>query len=432
MLNKLRTALRSLADPGQRVICAVSGGADSMALLFGAYLLKEEMGLCLEAAHFNHGLRGAESDEDEAFVREFCDRFEIPLHVGHGHVVAGKKGLEAAARDARYGFFATLNGLIATAHTADDNAETVLMHLVRGTGLKGLGGIAPATKKLIRPMLGITRQEVLAFLEEYHVSYRTDSSNETDDFLRNRLRHQVMPLLKAENPSLAENVSAMALRLRQDEQALAKMAEYDVLPPVSRLRQLDSALRRRMLERFLEENGVREPEAEHILLTEKLVFSHKPSASAGFPGGVTVARNYDRLETVQRKLPLEAVELPLTGEVELPQLRLRVLTGPAETVGNSQTVLTVQPAGQMTLRCRQSGDEMRLPGGTKSLKKIFIDRKIPALQRSQIPVVADEKGVLGVYGIGVNLDRAAQLPAVQIRFENMDNHQKFSEIKKER
>ena len=157
---------------------------------------------------------------DAAFVQDFCDRFDIPFHYGTAQVRAGKKGLEAAARDARYGFLKSLPGKIATAHTANDNAETVLMHMVRGTGLKGLGAIAPVNGKLIRPMLLVTRREVLAFLEEYNLCYVTDSSNGEDVFLRNRLRHHVMPLLKQENPKLAENISRMALRLRQDEAAL--------------------------------------------------------------------------------------------------------------------------------------------------------------------------------------------------------------------
>ena len=222
MLNKLGAFIRQegLIQRGDAVICAVSGGADSMALLWGLYLLKDRLGIQLAAAHFNHGLRGAESDRDEDFVRQFCEGYNIPYYFEKKQVVAGPKGLEAAAREARYDFFATLPGKIATAHTADDNAETVLMHLVRGTGLKGLGAIAPVNGKVIRPMLRITRREVLAFLEEYHLNYVTDSSNLTDDFLRNRIRRHVMPLLKQENPKLAENLSAMALRLRQDEAAL--------------------------------------------------------------------------------------------------------------------------------------------------------------------------------------------------------------------
>ena len=195
MLNKLLFFSRQydLIQPGDTVICAVSGGADSVALLFSLYLLKEKLGITLEAAHYNHQLRGAESDRDEAFVADLCHRYDVPLHVGTARVIPGKKGLEAAARDARYGYFRTLKGKIATAHTADDNAETVLMHLVRGTGLKGLGGIAPVNGSVIRPMLSVTRQEVEDFLEEWCLSYITDSSNDTDAFLRNRIRHCVMP-----------------------------------------------------------------------------------------------------------------------------------------------------------------------------------------------------------------------------------------------
>ena len=173
MQNKMLAFLREqgMMEPGDTVICAVSGGADSVAMLFAFYLLKDRMDFRLEAAHFNHHLRGEESDRDENFVRELCDRYDIPLHLGSGNVVPGKKGLEAAARDARYGFLRTLKGKIATAHTADDNAETVLMHLIRGTGLKGLGGITPISGNVIRPMLKITRQEVEAFLEENNEYY---------------------------------------------------------------------------------------------------------------------------------------------------------------------------------------------------------------------------------------------------------------------
>lgn len=412
MLNKL---VLDTVRPGDTVICAVSGGADSTALLLGLYLKKEELGIRLEAAHFNHQLRGAESDGDEAFVRDICHRFDIPLHVGSSQVTPGKKGLEAAAREARYAFFATLSGKIATAHTADDNAETVLLHLVRGTGLKGLGGIAPVNGSIVRPMLNITRSEVLAFLAEYNLPYRTDSSNQTDAFLRNRLRRHVMPLLKAENPRLAENLSAMAQRLRQDEAVLTRAAEYGALPDVTALRQLDPAIRCRMLERFLKENGVKEPEAEHISLAEALVFSEKPSACGHFPGGVTIVRRYDRLAVLSRKEPPQAIPLPQSGSMELPHLGLRITCGEAEKPENSEAVFTVRPAGPMVLRPRQGGDKMRLPGGTKLLKKLFVDRKIPAHERPFIPVIADEQGVLGVYGIGVNLDRACDaLPAIRI------------------
>ena len=279
MLNKLKAFLREqhMLNPGDRVVCAVSGGADSMALLWAMYLLKDKLNIQLKAAHFNHQLRGEESDRDAKFCRDFCAFHDIPYTEGTAKVVPGPKGLEAAARDARYAFLQSLPGKIATAHTADDNAETVLMHLVRGTGLQGLGAIAPVRGNVIRPMLTVTRQEVLAFLQENHISWVEDSSNETDDFLRNRLRHRVMPLLKEENPRLAENLSAMAMELRQDAQALETSGD---LPNVETLRKLPKAVRHRYLRKYLTDCGVKEPERRHTTLAEELVFSDKPSAQA--------------------------------------------------------------------------------------------------------------------------------------------------------
>ncbi len=420
MLNKLLSYIREqeMVQPGDTVICAVSGGADSVALLFALYLLKEKLGITLEAAHFNHHLRAEESDRDEAFVRQLCDRYDIPLHVSGGEIVPGKKGLEAAARDARYAFLRSLPGKIATAHTADDNAETVLMHLVRGTGLKGLGGITPIHGNVIRPMLRTTRQDVESFLEEWCLSHIEDSSNETDAFLRNRIRHHVMPLLKKENPRIAENLSQMALRLRQDEEFLSEQANSTTLPPVESLKRMPKALRNRALEAFLKENGVKEPEDSHITLTESLLFSEKPSARASFPGGVTIAREYDRLVCLPEKTELEETVLPSPGEVFLPGLR--IACEPASEMVNTPETFTVCPVGEIRLRSRKSGDSIRLSGGSKSLKKLFIDRKIPAAQRQRIPVICDEKGILGVYSIGANWDRTAGENAVTIRFEKID------------
>lgn len=420
MQNKLLKFIReqNLIAPGDTVICAVSGGADSVAMLFSMYLLREKLEITLEAAHFNHNLRGEESLRDETFVRELCARYEIPLHAASGEIHPGKKGLEAAARDARYAFLESLPGKIATAHTADDNAETILMHLVRGTGLKGLGGIAPERGKLIRPMLGITRREVEDFLADWHLPHVEDSTNETDAFLRNRLRHHVMPLLAAENPRIAENLSQMALRLREDEACFSQLSSYETLPEVETLRTLPSAVRSRMLERFLKENGVREPEDVHIAQAEALVFSESPSASAAFPGGVTLSRQYGRLTANPTGEAFTPVTLTCPGSAEAAGIR--ITCEPAGELAQSENLLTVCPSGKISIRPRQTGDKIRLPGGSKSLKKLFIDRKIPAADRGRIPVVCDEIGILGVYSIGVNLDRAAQiLPAVTIRFERI-------------
>ena len=391
MLNKILAFIRqqNLVESGDRVICAVSGGSDSLALLFALYLLKDNLNIQLAAAHFNHLYRGPEGYRDEDFVREFCERYDIPLTVGRGEVVPGKKGLEAAARDARYAFLRGLPGKIATAHTADDNAETVLMHIVRGTGLKGLGGIAPVNGNVIRPMLTVTQQEVEEFCAEWSLDFLTDSTNPTDKFLRNRLR--------------------------QDEDCLAQMSEPEAMD-VEALRGMHPALRSRALEAFLKRSGVREPEASHIAQAESLVFSDKPSAFAEFPGGVTVARNYNALEVRQEVQALPAVELPIPGSVVWGDYRI--------TTSEAGEGLLLYPDGPITARSRVSGDTIRLSGGTKPLKKLFIDRKIPAPQRSRIPVLADGRGVLAVYGFGTNLEREdGEKSPIRVKIEKLPHRE---------
>ncbi len=405
MDNRVLALIREydMLCPGDRVFCALSGGADSVALLWALYLLRDKLELQLDAAHFNHQLRGEESDRDEAFVRSLCRHYDIPLTVGRGCITAGEKGLEAAAREARYAFFDTLPGKVATAHTADDNTETVLMHLVRGTGLKGLGGIAPVRGKYIRPMLTVTRRDVENFLEEYHLSHIHDSSNDTDAFLRNRLRRQVLPLLLRENPRLMENTSAMALRLRRDEEALTPELPIGDELPVQALLALPEPMQTRLLTAFLAHHGLQDPTAGHIALLRQLALSQNPSARASFPGGLILCRCYDQI-------------LRLDGSPALPGRRL--CCREADALENTPSCFTVVPQGQLTVRSRRSGDSIRLPGGTRSLKKLFIDRKIPAHRRDDIPVLADDAGVLGVFGIGVNLDRAAQaLPAITVTLE---------------
>lgn len=430
MLNKLLSQLRKyqMVSSGERVVCAVSGGADSVALLWAMYLLKDKLNIRLEAAHFNHGLRGEESDRDEAFVRDFCRGYGIPCHVGRGEVKAGKKGLEAAARDARYGFLYSLDAKIATAHTANDNAETVLMHLVRGTGLKGLGAIAPVNGRLIRPMLTVTRDEVMDFLAQYHLSHVEDSSNGADAFLRNRLRHHVMPLLQQENPRLVQNLSAMAMELRQDELALQQQICVQQALDVEQLRQMPRSLRSRTLCAFLELHGVKEPERTHVELAEQLVFSDNPSAYACFPGKVQLRRCYGHLVCADQSQPIPEQHIPQSGTAELTSLGLRIICDRGEAPERDKNCFAVKPAGGMILRSRQSGDEIRLAGGTKSLKKLFIDNKIPAQERDRIPVLADDMGVLAVYGFGPNLDRlATDGDGIRIRFETIEKEEIYTE-----
>ena len=228
---------------GSVVLCAVSGGADSIYLLQRLYQLRGPLRFTLIAVHYNHHLRGNESDRDETFVREYVSRHcpaqpledlpPVPLTVGHGDVAAEaakrKRGIEETAREMRYRFFyetAERFGAdrIATAHNAGDNLETMLLHLVRGTGLQGLTGIPPRQGKLIRPLLTTTRQEIEAELCARHLPYVEDSSNSDPRYTRNRLRHQVLPLLAELNPSLGENSMDTIRYLRADNDYLNAQA----------------------------------------------------------------------------------------------------------------------------------------------------------------------------------------------------------------
>ena len=192
MRNKILVWCReqALFPSGAHVVCAVSGGADSVAMLHALCALRAELGITVSAAHFNHRLRGAESDRDEAFVRTLCQTLGVSLSVSGADVAAHAartgESVEEAARELRYAFFAQLDGLIATAHTADDNLETVLLNLTRGTSLRGLCGIPPKRERIVRPMLCLTRREIEAYLTENALAHVEDSTNAAPDARRNR------------------------------------------------------------------------------------------------------------------------------------------------------------------------------------------------------------------------------------------------------
>jgi tRNA(Ile)-lysidine synthase len=212
----------------------------------------------------------------------------------------------------------------------------------------------------------------------------------------------------------------MALRLRQDEEYLSAQADFETLPTVETLKAMHPAVRSRCLEAFLRKNGVREPEQVHIAAAEKLLYSPKPSAKAHLPGGITVSRNYDRLECLTETDAPEEVRLTCPGEAEFGDFR--IFCAPARELVNAAEAFTVQTAGTITVRSRKSGDEIRLSGGTKSLKKLFIDRKIPADLRAGIPVIADGDTVAAVYGIGINHAIIGNPPAWRVTVEELTNN----------
>ena len=216
-----------LPKPGEAVLCAVSGGLDSMCLLRMLAGWRRERGGELTAAHFNHGLRGPAADRDEDFVREICKQWNIPLVMGRGDVreYAGREGcsIEEAARILRYAFLREAAGprLIYTAHHADDNAETVLLNLIRGTGLKGLTGMDWQRDGLCRPLLAASREELESYAARWNVPHIEDETNaDPEAAARNLLRLQVMPLLKELNPRAVEHICGAARRLRGVDRSL--------------------------------------------------------------------------------------------------------------------------------------------------------------------------------------------------------------------
>ena len=218
---------------GETILCAVSGGADSRCLLHLLWSGQEEGGYHVAAAHFDHCLRGEESRRDAAFVADWCRERQIPCHLGEGDVAReaeeSGEGVEAAARRLRYAFLEDTAqkigaGRIATAHNADDNGETLLLHLVRGSGLQGLTGIPPRRGNLVRPLLTTLRADIADYLERHGVPHVEDSTNTDTRYSRNFLRHQVMPLLRELNPNLTAALSSAARTLRTDNDYLTAQA----------------------------------------------------------------------------------------------------------------------------------------------------------------------------------------------------------------
>ncbi len=414
-----------------RVVCALSGGADSVCLADVMLSLAPELGIRVECAHFNHRLRGEESQRDEEFVRAWCEERAVPCHFASGDAAAYGRdhnlSVEEAARTLRYAFLESLGDSgtrIATAHQADDQAETVLMNLIRGSGLKGLGGIPPVRGRVIRPLLTVTRQEVLIYLHERQLSFVEDSSNTDVSFRRNKLRHEVLPLLRELNPAFSQACGRTARLLREDEALLSDLAEGAVtqkggesLLSVPELLSLPGPLAGRALRQALGAFGVR-PEEKHVAALLSLAAAENPSARLDLPGGLTARRQYDRLLIGPMPAAAELPErvLPFGQWTELPERNLRVFWGEVQEsmkIHGKFTTFFFKKAGicgNMTVRSRREGDVLRLPGRPgKSLKKWMIQEKLPAAERPGVPVFADGSGVLAVPGIGAD-ERAAAAP----------------------
>lgn len=253
--------------PGDTVCCALSGGADSVFLLRCLLEVRQQLSITVTAVHVNHNLRGAESDRDQHFCEMLCQTLGVPLAVLSVDVVSEAKrqriSLELAARQCRYAAFEQVQAQwIATAHTASDNLETVIHRLVRGAGLHGLTAIPPRSGRFLRPLLSITQEEVETYLGALEQPFVTDSTNQSDAFTRNRIRHTIVPQLKQLNPAVERTAAHMIRGLRQDDDYLAQQTQAAYLQcqrqahTLVGLDGLHSAIRVRCLARLLEEHGL--------------------------------------------------------------------------------------------------------------------------------------------------------------------------------
>lgn len=429
MENDVKLAIEkySMLSPGDRVLCCLSGGADSVALT----LCLKNMRIDICACHINHLLRGEESFADEEFCKSFCEENNIMLQVFHKDAMEYSKttgkSLETAAREMRYAFYedaAKACGAvkIATAHTASDNLETMLFHLVRGTGLTGLSGIPPVRDHIIRPLIFTDRQSVEDYLRRMGQNYRVDSTNASDEYTRNRIRHQIIPALEVINSAAVRNAAAAAVLLRQDDDFLKKQANYEKTDiECERLKTMHPAVAFRMIRSMLENAGVSMGEITqgHIEDAWALAHSMCPSARIDLPGGFKLMREYDRIMVKGREDTPPLGEIPLrVGDVvhfEGQKFSLSIKRCEKKNVFYKSFNTFYASCGRIDfetlhVRSRRSGDMIALTesGGHKTLKKLFIDKKIPKNRREFLPVVADSHGVIAVYSLGMDIDRAAQ------------------------
>lgn len=413
MRDKLQ-GCRPLLSGKTAVTVALSGGGDSVCCLHILLKLSEEMGFSVACAHFHHQIRGEEADRDADFCRRLCQAWKVPLTVGTedvpAHARATGMGLEEAARRLRYQFFQKLDATVATAHTADDNLETLLMNLLRGTGLRGLCGIPPARDYLIRPILHWTKEDVLDYLTENNLPFMVDSTNFEGIALRNRLRGDVLSKLKAEQPSLAMKTLEMTARLREDEAFLHKFAvdhldcaRRDGWLDVPTLLDAEPPILSRSLRYFLQENRACHVSAQHILSVRDLLSNPKPSASVDLPS-LTLRREYNKLLVgAPPVLTLDECEVSPPFSVPLPQGTRCICQETPPEQGEYLAISQEKMAEKCVIRGRWRCDTINLGGCTKRVKDVMIDRKIPAHLRDSLPVLVQPDGVIAVLKVGVNL-----------------------------
>jgi len=429
IIQKVTDAIRKhqLIRQGDHLLIGVSGGADSVMMMHLLDDLSSPCDFLLTVAHLNHGIR-TEADDDATFVQSIAAARGIPFVLDQIDVPAlaeaNGESIEMAARRARYAFFADAARnaectVIATAHTRDDQAETIVLNLARGTGVGALAGIprcsALGPTRLIRPLLDVTRHDVETYLREHSIPWREDASNTDTRFLRNRVRHHVMPMLESQlNPQIRDALLRCADIWGEEDrwlEALTKealdscRAEDDLL--LKPLRDLPTAARRRVLRRWLDQAGV-DPAArsyDAIQRTESLLSSDHGSSSIPLRGDTCVVREYDRLRL---EIPSangdpceDAIPVRVPGVTTHPGLDLDIEASiapgivressatPGALPSRASIAIRADAIDTLFVRTWQPGDTMRLRGvsGAKKLQDIFTDAKVPSRQRNRIPVI---------------------------------------------
>ncbi|MBR6694003.1 MAG: tRNA lysidine(34) synthetase TilS [Clostridia bacterium] len=404
MVSKVLAAINrfSMINGGDNITVALSGGADSMALLHLLYSNRERLGITVCAAHLNHSLRGAESDRDENFVREYCGSIGVELFCEKADVAAyaerSGKSIEEAAREIRYDFLARVSsGKVATAHTASDNAETVLINLSRGTALKGACGIPPVRDNFIRPLIFCSRAEIEDYCRENGIPFVTDSSNLSDDYTRNKIRHNVIPVLQEINPSLCSAVTRFTLSAGEDCEYLQRVADAEYLRYFKDGKltvpcDMSPAIAKRMIARYLDDIGCVSDSLHINEIYEAL--GDKTRRSVSGDKSILIDKQTIFAETDAKK-SFSVSTLDYDREKFDSCLKVNKLL-------LNNAIDCDKICGKVVLRTREAGDEIKLSGrGTKSLKKLYNELKIPQNDRENLPLAADDNGVIWVYGAGV-------------------------------
>lgn len=450
-----------MISPGDHILAGVSGGADSVCLLFVLESLREAFGFTLEAVHVEHGIRGEESLRDAAFTEGLCRERGIPFHLYTWDVPARalreRLTLEEAARKCRYESFRKAmagkeRAKIAVAHNQDDQAETVLWNLARGAGLRGLGGMRPVNGDIIRPLLGVSREQVEAYLRKKGQEFCTDSTNLTEEYTRNRLRRQILPALEeGVNVRAKAHIAQAGERLQRawgylERQALRGAEQIsenrggELWIDAEEFLARDEVLQEAMLGIFMERQGMglKDVGAVHIEEIKSLAAGQSGRARR-LPGGRTARRTgrFLVLGDVSGEVPAEAEEvlLPVPGEAVWGRYRVRASLEPYKNQRIPEKKYTKwldydTITDTIHLRSRRSGDYFMTEGGRRKLKKYFIDEKILRECRGQILLLADGSHIVCIPGRRISssckvTERTKTILKIEI-MEERDNGRKDS------